>query len=136
MTAIIHLRLDPTRPNGSVHVNDDYVSMFWLPVIGPTSFCVARWAQHELRDEWAPWPLMDLSRAFGLGGSTSTHSPIQRTLRRLVQFRWAVWDDPAEERLLLRSYVMPLTPRRVAALPDFLSARHERWALAAANARQ
>ena len=81
-------------------LGSSFVEEFWLPVMGPSAVAVLRWIDRRA-DQFGRTTTIDLAElalAIGLGASTSKHSPIVRTLDRLVRFdaaRIDVIDDDA-----------------------------------------
>lgn len=104
-----------------------YVETFWLPALGPSACWLLRRLVATLEAEPAGFDL-DLAAtasALGLGGGTSRHSPVVRTLARIVHFRLARPTDP--EAVEVRRRLPPLTRRQASRLPAALRDDHARW---------
>lgn len=94
--------------------DDDYVTEFWLPIIGPTSYVLLREIVQQVND--SPWqtPMIDLvdtAQRVGIGHEPHTNSQLAKSLNRLENFdliRFHV-SDPAEIRTHL-----PDLPNRLA----------------------
>lgn len=112
---------------GLHHVTSEYTERFWLPIIGPSSWCLARLlvAQPE---HTVTYDLERLGEAVGLHGGSGLNSRINRTLNRLLQFHWA---DPVgfdHHNLTVHAWLPFLSPRLLGRLPADLQAVHRRLA--------
>ena len=109
------------------HPTSDYGEQFWLPVIGPS----ALWAHRRLTAGFGNGQssyrldIATLGREIGLGAGTGRHSPVIRTLTRLVDFHLA---EIIDGRLGVQTMLPPLTRRQAARLPEHLAARHREQA--------
>jgi hypothetical protein len=115
---------DPVIDTVGFPVTHPYVETLWLPVIGPST----TWALRRL-GVWAAAcpdgvsvPLQELAGSLGIGAGVAPSAPIQRTLRRLVQFGLARWNG----RLSVRTTVPPLSARQLDRLSPALRRAHER----------
>jgi len=90
-----------------------YTEMFWTPILGPSTTLALRRFAFALAAR-GPYQVKvaELGRDLGLGG-TGNHSPIRRSLKRLVQFDVATWGGG---ELAVRTHVPTLAPRRLAHL--------------------
>ena len=103
----------------------EYFEWLWLPRVGPS----CAWAYRRLTAGLVTQPdgfdirLDELGHWIGLGG-TGQHSPIVRSLRRLVTFGLALQVDDHTLALLRR--VPPLTLPQLRRLSPVLQAMHLR----------
>lgn len=103
----------------------EYFEWLWLPRVGPS----CGWAYRRLTAGLVSQPdgydlrLEELGHWIGLGG-TGKHSPIVRSLRRLVTFGLALQVD--EHTLALLRRVPPLTLPQLRGLSPVLQAMHLR----------
>lgn len=106
--------------------HSSYCEFLWLPRIGPS----ATWAYRRLVGGLAASPdgyrlsLGELAHALGLGTGTGHHSPVSRTVNRLVDFELAARFGDAG--LVVRRKVPPLTQRQLARLSPQLQEVHHR----------
>ena len=111
-----------------------YAETFWLPTLGPTSLLLMRHLAD--RFERAPGgvdlPVADTAAALGLGPRDGQHSPLMRSLGRLVQFDLACTDGDVS--IAVRRALPPIHRRHVRRLPAALQAKHEEWTSAQGNA--
>jgi hypothetical protein len=111
-----------------------YAETFWLPTLGPTSLLLMRHLAD--RFERAPGginlPVADTAAALGLGPREGQHSPLMRSLSRLVQFDLACSDG--DTSIAVRRALPPIHRRHVRRLPAALQARHEEWTSQQGNA--
>lgn len=117
-------RLERGWPIGS-----SFIEEFWLPVLGPSCVAVLRWV--DRRADRFPRAtavdLAELAQAIGLGASTSRHSPIGRTLDRLVRFNAARIDTIDDAPVLsVYTHLLPLPAPLVARLAYRLQIEHRR----------
>ena len=105
----------------------DYAEQFWLPVIGPSALWTHRRLTAGFRDGQSSYRLdiATLGREIGLGAGTGRHSPVIRTLTRLVNFHLA---EIIDRRLEVHTMLPPLTRHQVARLPEHLATRHREQA--------
>lgn len=75
--------------------DSSYVEWFWLPIIGPTAFCILRRftayleGQHHTQVD-----LDEIAAQLGLSTQNGTQSPFHRAMHRLVMFGLAKSDTP------------------------------------------
>jgi hypothetical protein len=109
-----HRGFDPRSP---------YVETYWLAVLGPSSILAARRLASWL--EGGHYGIVvrvtDLAPCLGLGHGTARHSPIVRSLDRLVTFGLA---RIACDAYALRTVVPALSPGQPRRLPAYLIERH------------
>lgn len=104
-----------------------YVERFWLAIIGPS----ATWLMRRIAAGFDSNPagfelaLGDTARAIGLGDRGGRHSPLLRTVNRLILFDLAHASGPDE--LTVRRKLAPLSRRHTHRLPPALQEAHERW---------
>lgn len=111
-----------------------YAETFWLPTLGPTSLLLMRHLAD--RFERAPGgidlPVAETAAALGLGARDGEHSPLMRSLGRLVQFDLACSDG--DKSIAVRRALPPIHRRHVRRLPAALQAQHEEWTAGQGNA--
>jgi hypothetical protein len=111
-----------------------YAETFWLPTLGPTALLLMRHLAD--RFEHAPagvdLPVADTAAALGLGSRDGEHSPLMRSIGRLVQFDLACKDG--DTTIAVRRTLPPVHRRHVRRLPAALQAQHEEWSNAQGNA--
>lgn len=118
-------------PNPSLEVHragfpldHPYVEQCWAPVLGPSSVLLLRRTAELWRDSIpARIETGELAAQLGLSRGRGRHSPITKTLDRLVRFRFAGWEAPGV--LDVYTEVRPLRSRDVDRVPDWTAARHE-----------
>ena len=105
----------------------DYVEIFWLPIIGPTSTLLLRRmaVTAVLRPDGFTLDGRTMSRSLGLGTDISPRGSLARSVHRLTIFGLARWH---ESHLAVRTVVPPLTMKHLARLPEHLQRAHALWA--------
>lgn len=117
------------HPSLEVHragfpLDHPYLEQCWAPVLGPSSVLLLRRTAELWRDGIpARIETGELGAQLGLSRGRGRHSPITRTLDRLVRFRFAGWAAPGV--LDVYSEVPPLRSRDLARVPNWTAARHE-----------
>ncbi len=108
-----------------------YVERFWLPILGPSGYCMLRLFDRCL-DTVAAVPagyvllVDDAAEALGLTGRRS--GVFVRTLERLRMFGMIRVDALGTvEALEVRRLIAPLPARAVERLSPTLRAEHDRW---------
>jgi hypothetical protein len=105
-----------------------YVETYWLGVVGPSAMWALRrltlWLEAE--PDGFDLPLAPLANELGLGHGIGRHSPIVRTLARLVAFDLARTSDAG---LMVRQALPPLSERHLRRLPSHLSEAHRTTSL-------
>jgi hypothetical protein len=105
-----------------------YAETFWLPTLGPTSLLLMRHLadRFERDPKGIELPVADTSAALGLGPRDGEHSPLMRSLSRLVQFDLACRDDQTPT-IAVRRALPPVHRRHVRRLPPALQVQHAEW---------
>ena len=116
--------VDPVVDALGFDPRSDYVELFWLGVIGPsTTWLMRRLAAGLDRSpEGFTLDLIETARALGIGGHGglgSRNSPFARTLVRACQFGLA---QPNGAQLAVRRRLPPLNARQLERLPTRLQA--------------
>jgi hypothetical protein len=104
-----------------------YVERFWLGILGPSTTWLLRLVARRLDTEPEGF-VLDLggaARSIGVGPPGGRHSPVQRAVRRTVQFGLA--RTSGSDGLDVRRRVPPLNRGQVARLPDELQRAHRDW---------
>ena len=111
-----------------------YAETFWLPTLGPTSLLLMRHLadRFERAPKGIDLPVADTAAALGLGPRDGQHSPLMRSLGRLVQFDLACSDG--DTSIAVRRALPPIHRRHIRRLPAALQAKHEEWTSAQGNA--
>jgi hypothetical protein len=117
------------HPSFEVHragfgLDHPYLELCWAPVLGPSSVLLLRRIP-SLWQESAPVEvdLTELGAQLGLGGGAGRHSPMARTVERIVRFRFATWSQPSA--LEVFTEVPPLPQRHLDRVPRWCAQRHE-----------
>ena len=101
-----------------------YLEQCWTPVLGPSSVLLLRRMPWLWRDATpAEIDVAELGAQLGLGHGASRHSPIGRTVERIVRFRFAAWSGPGV--LDVFSEAPPLSQRHLDRVPQWCVERHE-----------
>lgn len=110
--------VDPVLDDGGYHPLGVYAETFWLPVIGPSAYLLAR------RLFFCPgtWGKGVLASAVGIGHRREGGGPLERSLARLEGFGLAAERDG---NLYVRQRWSRVTARMLAKLPEFLQAAEE-----------
>ncbi|MEZ5374515.1 MAG: hypothetical protein R2704_17685 [Microthrixaceae bacterium] len=120
-------------PTAQPHpVDGDYAERFWLPVIGPSSLWVLRWAARELHRHGGAFDVGadELALRVGLGVGSARQSPLRRSLKRLESFGLA--QRLSESVVEFRTSVPTVSMRQLERLPVGLRREHREWPDAAA----
>ena len=126
--------VDPVIDSLGFDPRSDYVELFWLGVIGPSTTWLMRRlaAGFDRSPEGFTLDLAETARALGIGGTNGTiggrSSPFARTLVRACQFGLA---QPNGTRLAVRRRLPPLNARQLDRLPARLQQLHTTWPLPA-----
>jgi hypothetical protein len=104
-----------------------YVERFWLSVIGPsTTWLMRRMAAgFDASPRGFDLSLGETATALGLGDRGGRHSPVLRTVNRMIQFELARVTGP--DQLAVRRRLPPLSRRHTVRLSPALREAHERW---------
>ncbi len=111
-------------------VNDPYVEMFWLPILGPTATWLLRRLAAGLEHSSNGYSvdMEDLARGIGVAYSTGRHNPFARALHRCVMFGVAQQLAVLPERTLaVRTHIPVLPVRHLTRLPEALRIAHHDW---------
>jgi hypothetical protein len=105
----------------------DYVELFWLPIIGPTSTWLLRRLAviAVLHPDGFELDPTETARALGLGADVGPRSPFTKSLHRLATFGLVKAHHHRHE---VRTVVPPLTLKHLARLPENLQCAHSLWA--------
>jgi hypothetical protein len=126
--------VDPVVDALGFDARSDYVELFWLGVIGPsTTWLMRRLAAGLDRSpEGFTLDLGETAQALGISGQGGTlggrNAPFARTLVRACQFGLA---QPNGTRLAVRRRLPPLNARQLERLPARLQTLHTTWPLPA-----
>lgn len=117
-------------------VNDPYVEMFWLPILGPTATWLLRRLAAGLEHDMNGYSvdMEDLARGIGVAYSTGRHNPFARALHRCVMFGVAQQLAILPERTFaVRTHIPVLPTRHLTRLPEPLRVAHHDWLHAVAQ---
>ena len=138
-TPLVSVRLVETadRVSHGWPIGSTFVEEFWLPILGPSSVALLRrFDRHaDSYRRATSINLAEVAVSIGLGDSITKHSPIIRTLDRLVRFdaaRWADRDDQVGE-LVIYTHLFAVPTRLLSQLPERLRADHHRAVAAVAG---
>lgn len=117
-------------------VDDPYIEMFWLPILGPT----ATWLLRRMASGLAHQPqgytidMNDVARSIGVAYSSGRHNPFARALHRCVMFGVAQQIAVAPLRTVaVRTHVPKIPLRHLSRLPEQLVIAHHDWIHASAS---
>ena len=117
---------DPVIDQVGHDVRSSYVETYWLPILGPTAIWVNRrladWLDDSSADDGIEVSLAELGLVLGISGRVSRHSPLVRTLIRLVDFGVA---SIGGSTYGVRTTFAPLPLRHLRNLPPSLLERHQ-----------
>lgn len=104
----------------------DYVELFWLPIIGPTSTWLLRrlTAMAVLHPEGCALDAAAVAASIGLGFDAGPKSSLTRSLQRLSIFGLA---RISSRTISVRTVVPPLTMKNLSRLPEHLQSAHSLW---------
>lgn len=112
----------PVRQAG-FPLDHPYIEQCWAGLIGPTSVLLLRRLPVLWRENVSvEVELEDLAGSLGLGRSTGRNGSLQRTLDRLVRFRFAAVEGPAD--LAVFTEAPPVPAHRLDRLPAWCQSRH------------
>lgn len=121
---------DPIVDTRGFRVDDPYVEMFWLPVLGPT----ATWLLRRLVSGLTVDPqgfvvdMGDLARGIGVAYTEGRHNPFGRALHRCVMFGAAQQIAAVPVRTVAVRRHLPILPgRHLARLPEQMQIAHADW---------
>lgn len=123
--------VDPVVDSKGHSVNDPYIEMFWLPVLGPTATWLYRRLVAGVLDdniEFFDVDMADLARSIGVAHTTGRHNPFARALHRCTMFgvvqhvaQWPV------HTVAVRRFLPVLPQRHLHRLPEPLQVAHHDW---------
>lgn len=111
-------------------VDDPYVEMFWLPVLGPTATWLLRRLASGLTHEPNGYVINmnDIARSIGVAYSEGRHNPFARALHRCVMFGVAQQIAVTPVRTIaVRTHVPRIPHRHLSRLPEQLVTVHQDW---------
>jgi hypothetical protein len=116
---------DPVIDKVGFPTDDAYVETYWLPIIGPSALWALRRIGGWLADspDGFELPHAPFAGELGLGQPNGRHSPMIRTLARLVLFEMA--SVAPSDALAVRRFAPPVPRRLAVRLPSHLAARHD-----------
>lgn len=122
--------VDPIVDEKGFNVNDPYIEMFWLPVLGPT----ATWLYRRMvsgtlgQPEGFTVDMSELARGIGVAYTPGRHNPFARALHRCIMFGAAqqVATQPVHT-IAVRRYLPLLPHRHLSRLPEPLQIAHHDW---------
>lgn len=124
---IVYPWVDPVVDSSGFAVRSEYVELFWLGVLGPTSL----WLLRRLVSGFDHYPdgyelnLPETAAALGLTYRTDKECPFTRGIERLVMFGMA---QTYSYGLAVRMNVPVLPARHAQRLPQHLRDAHALWA--------
>ena len=97
----------------------DYVEIYWLPVLGPSTTLLLRWCARRLPPHRTglALPLAEIARHLGVGRSGARNGPVMRSFERLCHFQLA---RSIGDRVEVRAHVPELPDRLARRLPQEL----------------
>lgn len=123
--------VDPVVDLNGHPVNDPYIEMFWLPVLGPT----ATWLFRRLvsgvldnNDGFFDIDMGELARSIGVAHTNGRHNPFARALQRCTMFGVAqtIALQPVQT-VAVRRFLPTLAQRHLHRLPEQLQIAHHDW---------
>ena len=130
--AIIHIVpwKDSLVEQGGYAIDDPYIEMFWLPILGPTATWLLRrlagGLQHD--PEGYTVDMVDLARGIGVNYTPGRHNPFARALSRCTMFGAAQQIAVQPHRTIAVRSVLPQLPvRHLSRLPHPLRIAHHDW---------
>lgn len=122
----IHPWRDPIVERVGFDACGDYVELFWLAIIGPTSTWLLRRlaVMAVLHPEGFLLAAPEMAQALGLGADAGPRSSFSRSLQRLGIFGLVRSHGRRHE---VRTVVPPLTLKHLARLPENLQCAHSLW---------
>ena len=123
--------VDPVVDANGHPVDDPYIEMFWLPVLGPTATWLYRRLVAALPDDpcaSCDIDVGDLARSIGVSHTAGRHNPFARALQRCIMFGVAqqVALQPVHT-VAVRRVLPTLARRHLQRLPDPLQVAHHDW---------
>lgn len=125
-TVRLHAAPHPSPPvrQAGFALDHPYLEQCWTPVIGPTSVLLLRRMPLVWQEDLSPAvDLRELAASLGLGRSSGRNGALQRTVERLVRFRFASHSGPGE--LDVFTEAPPVPDRQLDRLPAWNRSRHD-----------
>ena len=123
--------VDPVVDTSGHAVNDPYIEMFWLPVLGPTATWLFRRLVAGVLDDGVEFfdvDMGDLARSIGVAHTNGRHNPFARALQRCTMFGVAqtIALQPVHT-VAVRRFLPALPQRHLHRLPEPLQVAHHDW---------
>jgi hypothetical protein len=111
-------------------IDDPYIEMFWLPILGPTATWLIRRLAGGLQHDADGYivDMVDLARGIGVNYTPGRHNPFARALSRCTMFG-------AAQQIAVRSVLPQLPARHLSRLPHPLRIAHQDWLLIGGSIR-
>lgn len=118
---------DPDLAINGHQLDDPYVEMFWLGVLGPSVICLLRrfargFARHP---EGFRLSVRDTARAIGVGTGTGRNGPLNRTIDRACTFH--IMRRTTTDEIDVRLHLPSLSRRQLSRLPVSVQNTHREW---------
>jgi hypothetical protein len=121
---------DPVIEAAGYAINDPYIEMFWLPILGPTATWLIRRLASGLEHEPQGYTISmtSLARGIGVSFSDGKHNPFGRALQRCIMFGVSHNVPSTSHQIVAVRNVLPqLSQRHLGRLPDELRSLHNIW---------
>lgn len=120
---------DPDLSINGHDLEDPYVEMFWLGVLGPSAICMLRRFSRgfEQYPNGFRLSVRDTARAMGIGTGTGRNGPLNRTIDRVCTFHLA--RRTSLDEIEVRLHLPTLTRRQLSRLPLAVQNTHEEWVI-------
>ena len=122
--------IDNAVDSSGYDVNDPYIEMFWLPVLGPTATWLYRRLVSGILHDTSGYTvnMAELARGIGVAYTEGRHNPFARALHRCVMFGVAQQVALHPVRTVSVRRALPVLPaRHLARLPHPLQIAHHDW---------
>ena len=121
---------DPLVEANGFAIDDPYVEMFWLPVLGPTATWLARrlvGGLHQAPDGY-DCDVAETARALGVSYSIGKNSPFTRALQRCAMFgvTQQIAIEPIQT-IAVRTALPRVPQRHLGRLPQAMQSAHDDW---------
>lgn len=118
---------DPDLAITGHRLDDPYVELFWLGVLGPSTICLLRRLSRgfDLHPEGFRLSVASTARAIGLGPATGRNGPLNRTIDRACNF--GLMRRTALDEIDVRLHIPSLSRRQLTRLPVAVQNAHEDW---------
>lgn len=121
---------DSLVEQGGYAIDDPYIEMFWLPILGPTATWLVRRLAGGLQHQPNGYTvdMADLARGIGVSYTPGRHNPFARALSRCTMFGAAQQIAVQPHRTIAVRSVLPQLPaRHLSRLPHPLRIAHHDW---------